>query len=61
MKQQLINFYLDYLNNYISAAKIAEHNGLDLLEANTLINMGRRYHEEYTDNLKARHDPAKSI
>lgn len=57
MKDKLIAFYLDYLNNYITTSKMAEDYGLDLLEVNTLINWGKRYHTEYTDYLNAKHDP----
>lgn len=48
MKQHLINFYLDYLNNYLTAHKMAEDYGLTYTEANALIEIGRKYHHEQT-------------
>ena len=34
-------FYLDYVNNFITVAKMAEHYGIKESHANTLINAGR--------------------
>lgn len=36
-----IPFYLEYLNNFISVAGIAEHYGIEERHANLLINTGR--------------------
>ena len=44
MSVQVIDFYLDWLNNYLTVEKIAEHHGLDLDDAKALINMGRYMH-----------------
>ena len=45
MGDQLQAFFLDYFNNYMTAACIAEHNGITTEHANELINMGRIIHE----------------
>lgn len=37
----LINIYLDWRNNYLTYEKYAEHNGLTIMEAVKLINLGR--------------------
>jgi hypothetical protein len=41
---QLQAFYLDYFNNYMTAACIAEHNGITEEHATALIDMGRTIH-----------------
>jgi hypothetical protein len=40
-REQLKAEYLDYLNNYLSIDKFAEHRGLTHYEAEWLINAGR--------------------
>lgn len=51
VRNQLIEIYLDYLNNYLTIEKYAEHNGLHLYQAETLINLAREVfnsqHPEY--------------
>jgi hypothetical protein len=39
--------FLDYFNNYLSYEQFAEHNNLEESDAIILIEMGRRYHEDY--------------
>jgi hypothetical protein len=54
MRSQLKEFYLDYVNNYLSVAKIAEHNEIAYKYAETLINIGRVLHNadyEYDGEL----------
>ena len=46
MAKQLQEFYLDWINNYITLEKIAEHNELTAEDTATLINLGRSYHEK---------------
>lgn len=46
MRTKLKEFYLDYVNNYLTVEKIAEHNGLDIDDANKLIELGKNYHAE---------------
>ena len=44
MRSQLKDFYLDYVNNYITVETIAEHNEIAYKYAETLINIGRVLH-----------------
>ena len=45
MRSQLKEFYLDYVNNYLTVAKIAENNEIAYSYTETLINIGRDLHE----------------
>lgn len=40
----LINAYLEYVNNYLTVAKFAEHNGLTEAQAVTIIAIGKELH-----------------
>jgi len=44
-KNALIEFYLDYVNNYVSTARIAEDYGFTVEFARAAIAEGRRLHE----------------
>ena len=46
MAKQLQEFYLDWINNYLTVDKIAEHNDLTAADARILIELGRAYHQE---------------
>jgi hypothetical protein len=46
-QEHLRTAYLDYVNNYITVAKFAEHNNITDTDAQIIIDMGRKYHEEY--------------
>lgn len=52
LKQELINFYLDWVNNFASLSRVAEHYSITESEADQLIDMGRKYHEENVARLK---------
>jgi hypothetical protein len=45
----LRELYLDYVNNYLTVAKFAEHNGITVSQASTLIFIGRDLHERYVE------------
>jgi len=45
----LREFYLDYVNNYLTIAKFAEHNEITEQQAETLIFIGRDLHERYVE------------
>ena len=45
MRQTLIDKYLDYVNNYITVSKFAEHNGISEQLANMVINEGRELYQ----------------
>lgn len=51
MKQHLINFFLDYFNNYLTVTKMAEDYGITKDECNQLIEIGRKYHYETTKTM----------
>lgn len=46
VKETLANYYREFLNNYLTAEKFAEHMEITVKEANTLIQLGKRYHED---------------
>ena len=54
MKEKLIEFYLDWVNNWLSTVRMAEHYGLTKRECQELIEMGRKYHEENVERSKNR-------
>ena len=43
-REQLNNVYLEWVNNYLTIEKYAEHKGLHVDEATTLINLARDAH-----------------
>ena len=50
MSVQVIDFYLDWVNNYLTIEKIAEHHGLDVDDARALITMGRCMHHRHIED-----------
>ena len=46
MKEQLANFYLQYLNDFLTIEKFAAHHGMSEQDAAELLNLGRKFHEE---------------
>ena len=51
MSVQVIDFYLDWFNNYLTVEKIAEHHGLDVDDAKALISMGRYMHHRHVETM----------
>tara|TARA_R110000851_G_scaffold86723_3_gene188846 strand:- start:1535 stop:1723 length:189 start_codon:yes stop_codon:yes gene_type:complete len=51
MSVQVIDFYLDWFNNYLTVEKIAEHHGLDVDDAKALISMGRHMHYRHVEMM----------
>lgn len=49
MKQTLIKFYLDYLNDWLTVERYAEYNQLSIASTQELINIGRMLHVENTE------------
>jgi hypothetical protein len=43
--EQVIEMYLNYVNKFITVDKFAEWYGLDVEDAHTIIEMGRKYNE----------------
>lgn len=54
MKKKLIEFYLDWVNNFLTIQRMAEHYGLTISDTMALIEMGRVYHEESVELLKSK-------
>ena len=44
-RNALVWFYLDYVNNYVSTARLAEDYGVSVEAARAAIDEGRRQHE----------------
>lgn len=51
MKNKLADFYLAYLNDFLSQAKYAEFNGMTIDTTNLLLTLGRQFHDERTEML----------
>ncbi len=39
----IINLYLEYLNDFLTVERFAEYHQLELEDAQTIINLGRKY------------------
>lgn len=48
MKQRLIEFYLDWFNNFLTVQAMADHYGMELEDCKCLIELGRKHHHEKT-------------
>ncbi len=44
--EAIIKMYLDWVNNFLSLDKFAEHYDIDELDANYIIDLGRKLNEE---------------
>jgi len=47
IRQYLINIYLDYINNWLTIEKFSEFHELSIDDAKIILDMGKKYHEEY--------------
>lgn len=45
MRINLINAYLDYVNNYLTVERYAEHNGLTVGQAKQLLELAKAVHD----------------
>lgn len=52
MKKHLITLYLDWVNNWLTLSKMAEHYGIDPVDLDQLIHIGRKAHNEAVKNIK---------
>nr|BAR35134.1 hypothetical protein [uncultured Mediterranean phage uvMED] len=52
MNNYLADLFLEYWNDYLSVDTFAEHKQLKRVDAQMLINMGRKYHNERAKRLK---------
>lgn len=52
MKQKLIDFYLDWLNNFLTSDYMAEYYGITVEDCVYLIQAGKIYHEIQVETRK---------
>jgi hypothetical protein len=45
-KEEYKNLYLEYINDYLTVEKFAEHKGLTIKLANNVINLGRYFYQK---------------
>ena len=51
IREKLSEIYLDWVNNYLTIEKFAEHNGLYPNEAKTLIDLARDcFHKDHPEH-----------
>lgn len=53
MDEQIIDMYLDYVNNFLTAGAFADHYGISLELAAVIIKDGKRLHEEQSEEWAA--------
>lgn len=53
MQNVLISAYLDFRNNYLTVALWAEHNGMSVKDADTVLKLGHKLHEENVQLYKS--------
>lgn len=49
MKNELVNFYLQYLNEFLTIEGFANYHGMDEVTAEILLQIGRMFHIERTE------------
>jgi len=52
----IIEIYLDWVNNFLSLDKFAEHYGLDEIDANYIIDLGRKLNEEEATKINLKNE-----
>jgi len=52
--QHLRELYLDYLNNYLSVDKLAEHHEINTSVARLLLDIGKQLHENYVNLVNSK-------
>ena len=52
IKTKLIELYLDWVNNWLTLSKMADHYGLDPVDLDQLIHIGRKAHESAVQKQK---------
>jgi hypothetical protein len=48
----IIEIYLDWVNNFISLDKFAEHYGLNEIDAHYIVDLGRELNEQRAEDKK---------
>jgi hypothetical protein len=46
MREQLVDWFLDYMNNFCTVAGFADHYGISEKQAIKLLELGRELHKE---------------
>ena len=49
MKQKLIDFYLDWFNDFLTVEKLADYYGIEPSRAHRMIICGRFFHNQKTE------------
>lgn len=57
MKEELANFYLQYLNDFLTVEKFAAYHSMSEQDAAELLTLGRKFHEEIADKPKPKGPP----
>lgn len=52
LERVLREYYLDYVNNFLTRNRFAEYHGIPLTYAELVINMGEYLHEEHVEAYK---------
>jgi hypothetical protein len=52
--QHLRELYLDYLNNYLTVDKLAEHHEINTSVAMLLLDIGKQLHEDYVNLVNSK-------
>ena len=56
-----MNEYLDFVNNYLTVERFAEHRGLTIDQATFLINSGRDLHEARVEEYKRKQSEIRKL
>jgi len=57
MKKHLITLYLDWVNNWLTLSVMAEHYGIDPIDLDQLIHIGRKLHNESIQEAQKHIEP----
>ena len=52
LRDTLADLYLDWINNFLTIEKFAEYYGLDENDANDLLKLSKKCHEQRLDFIK---------
>lgn len=50
LQKRLRELYLEYVNDHLTVSHIAEYYGLDPVDMDQLIHIGRKLHQEFTSH-----------
>lgn len=52
MKKQLIEFYTDWVNHFLTVERLADYYDIEVDDALELISIGKKYHEQNVELYK---------